>query len=135
MKFSQRSYRRIWNKGMAVTLTLGRTPLALEMNALGKRQRQEGRKGTSKVVISGSRERRQGLGAAWRSWTLPRVGRFKAGGLTGLSEPTHQHQLFRIILVARLWDTYPRSGPEDTLSHFQARPSGILPSPALLSVF
>lgn len=72
---------------MAVTLTLDRTPLALEMNALGKRQRQEGRKGSSKVVISGSRERRQGLGAAWRSWTSPGVGRLKAGGLTGLSEP------------------------------------------------
>lgn len=46
---------------MAVTLALNRTPLALEMNALGKRQRQEGRKGSNEVVISGSGRDVRGL--------------------------------------------------------------------------
>lgn len=70
---------------MAVTLALDRTPLALEMNG---EEAETGRKeGQQQTGHSGSRGETSG---AWSSvnWTLPGVvGRLKAGGLTGLSEP------------------------------------------------
>lgn len=61
-------------------------PLVPEMNGLEERQRGEGR-APAKWSFLGSRERGQGLGSAWRSWTWQGVGRFEAGGLAGLSEP------------------------------------------------
>lgn len=64
------------------------------------------------MIISGLQERESGFGSAWRSWTWQGLGRFEAGGLAGFSEPLSLRPLFRIILVAPLWDTRPQPAPE-----------------------